>query len=213
MSSSSYSSSGSSSSVCGSASSAEDSSSDEDLSQHDSQPEEEDVQPPLGPERNQDDISVCSVEEDDGLAETVQRLYPGFISHSRPPIKQCSPFPGAVAGCKFDVKDVLVAVAELRRRHGGTLELAEEILFLIKCLLPDSSNIPNNFAKALQQHCTEDPEIRKYHVCKNDDYIFKTKRGRVCPRCGASHYKPARVGGNPWRPVKVLYYIGPAMRP
>ena len=110
-------------------------------------------------------------------------------------------------GSEFSVADCLVAVGELRRRHGCTLECAEEILFLIRQLLPDGNNCPSDFSRQLLALESGDLDARRIHCCPCDSHLYEDPKELRCPECGATRYRErVDAGGRTRRPRKAANF-------
>lgn len=113
-----------------------------------------------------------------------------------------------VAGSPHTAADILVAVGELRRRHTCSLELAEEIMFLMNAVLPSGNTCPPTFAVNLLALQAGELDIRREHCCPCDHFIYQDKAVVRCPVCDESRYVEVTSShGNTKRPRKVTVTI------
>ena len=95
----------------------------------------------------------------------------------------------------------------------------EELLKLVKKMLPEGNVLPSTTYEAKKIVCPLGLEIEKIHACPNDCILYRGKYYEnldTCPVCGASRYKikrdddPGDVEGSPIRkrtPTKVMWYF------
>jgi hypothetical protein len=92
-----------------------------------------------------------------------------------------------------------------------------ELLELIKKMLPDGNTLPETTYEAKEIVCPLGLEVQKIHACPNDCILYcgEYEKLDACPMCKASRYKIKRddhgdVDGEPPRkrvPAKVMWYF------
>src|SRR6266540_1923885 len=93
----------------------------------------------------------------------------------------------------------------------------DELLYLVKKMLPKSNTLPETTYEAKQIVCPLGLEVQKIHACPNDCILYHNEYEdlEACPMCNASWYKtkrddPSDVEGEPKKkraPAKVMWYF------
>ena len=93
----------------------------------------------------------------------------------------------------------------------------DELLYLVKKMLPKSNTLPETMYEAKQIVCPLGLKVQKIHACPNDCILYCNEYEDLdaCRVCNASRYKtkrddPSDVEGEPKKkrpPTKVMWYF------
>ncbi|KAK9073133.1 hypothetical protein SSX86_007456 [Deinandra increscens subsp. villosa] len=95
-------------------------------------------------------------------------------------------------GCHtFTKLSALVHLLNLKTKHGGSDKLFNELLVLLKQMLPEGNEIVKNTYEAKKILKSMGAGYTKIHVCINDCILYRkeNKDLTVCPTCGESRLK------------------------
>ncbi|XP_028189754.1 uncharacterized protein LOC114376042 [Glycine soja] len=109
----------------------------------------------------------------------------------------------------------VLALVNLKVRFGWSDKSFNELLLLLKNMLPEDNTLPKNHYEAKKILCPVGMEYQKIHACPNDCILYRHEYAelRNCPTCGVSRYK---VNSNDCgedattykdRPSKVCWYL------
>ncbi|XP_003554943.1 uncharacterized protein [Glycine max] len=119
-------------------------------------------------------------------------------------------------GCtKYTRLSGVLALVNLKARFGWSDKSFNELLLLLKNMLPEDNTLPKNHYEAKKILCPVGMEYQKIHACPNDCILYRHEYAelRNCPTCGVSRYK---VNSNDCgedattykdRPSKVCWYL------
>jgi hypothetical protein len=102
---------------------------------------------------------------------------------------------------------------QLKATHHWTDRSFDELLDLLRDMLPEGNELPKTTYEAKQIVCPMGLEVEKIHACKNDCVLFRGKNAKLteCPECGTSRYKRRNDGGDDKKkhgaPRKVAWYF------
>ncbi|XP_006588181.1 uncharacterized protein [Glycine max] len=109
----------------------------------------------------------------------------------------------------------VLALVNLKARFGWSDKSFNELLLLLKNMLPEDNTLPKNHYEAKKILCPVGMEYQKIHAFPNDCILYRHEYAelRNCPTCGVSRYK---VNSNDcgedattykYRPSKVCWYL------
>ena len=107
-----------------------------------------------------------------------------------------------------------VSLVNLKARFGWSDKNFNELLLLLKNILPVDNKLPKNHYEA-KILCHIGMEYQKIHACPNDCILYRHEFAelRNCPTCGVSHYKvnsdecSQDASTYKDRPSKVCWYL------
>ncbi|KAK9050970.1 hypothetical protein SSX86_027595 [Deinandra increscens subsp. villosa] len=115
-------------------------------------------------------------------------------------------------GCHtFTKLSALVQLLNLKTKHGGSDKFFNELLVLLKQMLPEGNEIVKNTYEAKKILKSMGAGYTKIHVCINDCILYRkeNKDLTVCPTCGESRWKvderTKKLYDN--TPAKVMWYF------
>ena len=85
----------------------------------------------------------------------------------------------------------VLALVNLKARFGWSDKSFNELLLLLKNMLPMDNTLPKNHYEAKKILCSVGMEYQKIHACPNDCILYRNQftQMRNCPTCGVSCYK------------------------
>ncbi|XP_028186434.1 uncharacterized protein LOC114373089 [Glycine soja] len=119
-------------------------------------------------------------------------------------------------GCtKYTRLSAVLGLVNLKARFGWSDKSFNELLLLLKNMLPVDNTLPKNHYEAKKILCPVGMEYHKIHACPNDCILYRHQFAemRSCPTRGASRYKvkydESSVNGSTYKdcPSKVCWYL------
>ncbi|KAG4961006.1 hypothetical protein JHK87_037639 [Glycine soja] len=119
-------------------------------------------------------------------------------------------------GCtKYTRLSGVLALVNLKARFGWSDKSFNELLLLLKNMLPGDNTLPKTHYEAKKILCPVGMEYQKIHACRNDCILYRHEFAelRNCPTCGVSRYKvgsgASSEAGSTYidRPAKVCWYL------
>ncbi|XP_040869857.1 uncharacterized protein [Glycine max] len=109
----------------------------------------------------------------------------------------------------------VLALVNLKARFGWSDKSFNELLLLLKNMLPGDNTLPKTHYEAKKILCLVGMEYQKIHACRNDCILYRHEFAelRNCPTCGVSRYKvgsgASSEAGSTYidRPAKVCWYL------
>jgi len=95
-------------------------------------------------------------------------------------------------GCtKYTRLSGVLALVNLKARFGWSDKSFNELLLLLKNMLPVDNMLPKNHYEAKKILCPVGMEYEKIHACPNDCILYRHQFAEIrnCPTCGVSRYK------------------------
>ena len=85
----------------------------------------------------------------------------------------------------------VLALVNLKARFGWSDKSFNELLLLLKNMLPIDNTLPKNHYEAKKILCPVGMEYQKIHACPNDCILYRNEfaKMRSCLTCGVSRYK------------------------
>ena len=126
-------------------------------------------------------------------------------SHRNPLYEGCTTFTRLTA---------VLALANLKARFGWNDKSFNELLVLLKKMLPENNTLPKNQYEAKKILCPVGMEYQKIHSFPYDCILYRNQFAelRKCPTCGVSRYKVKDAdcindATTNSRPAKVCWYL------
>ena len=109
----------------------------------------------------------------------------------------------------------VVICVNLKAKFGWSDTSFNELLKLLKEMLPDNNTLPDRMYEAKKILCPMSLEYKKIHACPNDCVLYRKEFSSLdqCPTCGVSRYKAkdgddcSQESGKKRHPAKVLWYL------
>lgn len=121
--------------------------------------------------------------------------------------------------CKEGLKKLgsTLELLQWKAANGVTDKGFEELLKLVKKILPEGNTLPSTTYQAKRVVCPLGLEVQKIHACPNDCILYRGQYEHLdrCPVCTCARYKirrddPGDVGGERSKkkiPAKVMWYF------
>jgi len=122
--------------------------------------------------------------------------------------------------CKQGLKKLgtTLEMLQWKAANGVTDKGFEELLGIVKNMLPEGNELPSTTYEAKKVVCPLGLEVQKIHACPNDCILYRGEEYEkldACPVCDAKRYKirqndPGEVDGEPVKkkvPAKVMWYF------
>jgi len=119
-------------------------------------------------------------------------------------------------GCtKYTRLSGMLALVNLKARFGWSDKSFNELLLLLKNILPVDNTLPKNHYKEKKILCPVGMEYQKIHACPNDCILYRHEYAEIrnYPTCGVSRYKvnadkcSQDASTYKDRPSKVCWYL------
>lgn len=122
---------------------------------------------------------VDSENRHDGTEEDIQRL----VSDAKTPL-----YPSCMAFTKMSAS---VAMFKHKAAHGLSDNGLNELIHLVRDMLPQNNTLPNSFYEMKKLVNTFNLGYEKIHACLNDCCLYRKELEHVelCPKCGCSRWK------------------------
>jgi len=143
----------------------------------------------------------------DNFKQARAALYSNIESDSKTPL---------YSGCiSFTRLSVVLALVNLMARFGWSDKKFNELLVILKKMLPENNTLPKNHYKEKKILCLVGMKYQKIDVCPNDCILYRNQFAemRKCPTCGVSRYKVQHdkfsddASKNNNCPAKIYWYL------
>ena len=97
-----------------------------------------------------------------------------------------------IRGCtSFTRLSMVLDLVNLKARFGWSDKSFNELLVVLKKMLPGNNTLPKNWYEAKKILCLVGMEHQKIHACPNDYILYRNQFADMCkcPTCGVSQYK------------------------
>ena len=135
----------------------------------------------------------------DGREEEIENL----VSDAETPL-----YPGCRAYTKMSAS---IALFKHKATHGLSDNGFDELINLVRDMLPENNTLPNSFYSIKKLLKTFNLGYKKIHACLNDCCLYRNEleHAELCPKCGCSRWKVDQRSRKIHKgiPAKVLRYF------
>ncbi|XP_057790299.1 uncharacterized protein LOC131007156 [Salvia miltiorrhiza] len=156
----------------------------------------------------------CSVEEPIDMIHDAYDVYENNPTHFQTLLEDAEKplYPGC---SQFTKLSATIKLYNLKAKHGWSDSSFNDLLKLVKEMLPESNSMPFSLYDAKKTLSTLGLDYDKIHACPNDCILYRKEYldSSDCPTCGMSRWKVNKKGkAMPGVPSKVMWYFPPIPR-